>query len=98
MASNEHQLAYSALAAPGGDLEAFAHSPILIALKKTPGGVRSGNFIGVKHRGVMLSSPNDVAPAMKRANAIMYDIGTNEYKLFSKAHQSALETYNPPLP
>ena len=79
-------------------LEAFAHSPILIALKKTPGGVRSGNFKGVEHRGVMLSSPKDVAPAMKKVNAIMYDFGTKEYKLFSKAYQSALETYDPPLP
>ena len=79
-------------------LEAFAHSPILIALKKTPGGVRSGNFKGVERKGVMLSSPKDVAPAMKKENAIMYDFGTKEYKLFSKAHQSALETYDPPLP
>jgi hypothetical protein len=81
-----------------GDLEEFTHSPILIALKKTPGGVRSGNFKGVEHRGVMLSSPKDVAPAMKKVNAIMYDFGTKEYKLFSKAFQSALETYDPPLP
>jgi hypothetical protein len=77
-------------------LEGFAHSPILIALKKTPGGVRSGIFKGVEHRGVMLSSPKDVVPAMKLRNAIMYDFEAGEYKLFSKAHQTALETCDPP--
>ena len=78
-----------------GDLEAFSHSPILAALKKTPGGVRSGDLKGVEHKGVLLSSPKDVAPAMKKVNAIMYDFGAREYKLFSKSHQTALETYDP---
>ena len=78
------------------DLVAFIHSPILIALKKSPGGVCPGNFKGVEHEGVMLSSPKDVVPAMKLRNAIMYDFEAGEYKLFSKAHQTALETYDPP--
>ena len=53
---------------------------------------------GERKKAVMLSSPKDVAPAMKKVNAIMYDFETKEYKLFSKAYQSALETYDPPLP
>ena len=43
----------------------------------------------------MLSSPKDVVPAMEKVNAIMYDFEAGEYKLFSKAHQTALETYDP---
>jgi hypothetical protein len=35
---------------------------------------------------------------MKLRNTIMYDFEAGEYKLFSKAHQTALETYVPPLP
>jgi len=79
-----------------GDLEAFVHKPILAALKKSPGGVRSGNFDGVKHEGVLLSAPKDVAPAMKKVNAIMYDFEARQYKLFSKAHETALKTFDPP--
>ena len=77
-------------------LEAFIHKPILAALKTSPDGVQSGSFDGVKHEGVLLSSPMLVAPAMKITNAIMYDFGTGHYKLFSKAHQTALKTYDPP--
>ena len=49
----------------------------------------------MKHEGALLSSPKLVAPAMKITPAIMYDFGTREYKLFSKAHKTALETYDP---
>ena len=80
------------------DLVAFIHSPILIALKKSPGGVHFDNFKGVEHKGILLSEPKLVAPAMKLRNTIMYDFEAREYKLFSKAHQTALETYVPPLP
>ena len=77
------------------DLEAFIHKPILAALKTSPDGVQSGSFDCVEHKGVLLSSPKLVAPAMKISNAIMYDFGTGQYKLFSKAHQTALKTYDP---
>ena len=80
------------------DLIAFLHKPILIALKKTPGGVRSNIFDNVKHDGVLLCEPKLVAPAMKLRNTVMYDFETGMYKLFSKAHQTALETYDPPRP
>jgi len=75
-----------------GDLEAFIHTPIIAALKKSPGGVLSGSFDGVKHEGVLLSEPKLVAPAMKVRNTIVYDFEAGEYKLFSKAHQTALKT------
>lgn len=77
------------------DLVAFIHTPILAALKKTPGGVRPDIFKGVKDNGALLSSPKDVAPGMKKVGAIMFDFEAREYKLFSKAHQTALETYDP---
>jgi len=79
-----------------GDLEAFVHIPILAALKKSPGGVRSGNFVGVEHKSIPLSEPKLVAPAMKLRNAIMYDFEARQYKLFSKAHETALKTFDPP--
>ena len=87
----------SALAWADADLVAFLHKPILAALKKSPEGVSVKLFDGVKHEGVPLSSPKLVAPAMKITNAIVYDFVAREYKLFSKAHQTALKTYDPPL-
>jgi hypothetical protein len=77
------------------DLEAFSLPPIIAALKKSPGGVRSGNFVGIVHEKVKLSAPKDVAPAMKKVNAIMYDFEEGQYKLFSKAHETALKTFDP---
>ena len=87
----------SVLAWADADLVAFLHKPILAALKKSPEGVSVKLFDGVKHEGVPLSSPKLVAPAMKITNAIVYDFVAREYKLFSKAHQTALKTYDPPL-
>ena len=78
-----------------GDLVAFIHKPILAALKKTPGGVHHTFFDAVKDNGALLSSPKDVVPGMKKVGAIMFDFEAREYKLFSKAHQTALETYDP---
>jgi tripartite-type tricarboxylate transporter receptor subunit TctC len=67
--------------------------PIITALKKSPEGVSIELFDGVEHKGVLLSSPKLVAPAMKITNAIIFDFETGQYKLFSKAHQTALKTY-----
>jgi len=78
-----------------GDLVAFIHTPILAALKKTPGGVHHTFFDAVEDHGALLSSPKDVVPGMKKVGAIMFDFEAREYKLFSKAHQTALETYDP---
>jgi len=78
------------------DLVAFIHTPIIAALKKSPGGVLSGSFKGMEHKGVPLNSPRQVGPAMKEVNAIVYDFGARQYKLFSKAHQTAVATYDPP--
>ena len=33
---------------------------------------------------------------MKEVNAIMYDFEARQYKLFSKAHETALKTFDPP--
>jgi len=79
-----------------GDLEAFIHKPILVELKRSPSGVRSSIFDGVEHKGILLSDPRQVASAMKLKNTIMYDFKSRQYKLFSKAHQTALKTYQPP--
>ena len=86
----------SALAYADMDLVAFLHEPILTALKKSPEGVSAELFDGVEHKGVLLSEPKLVAPAMKLRNTIIFDFETKQYKLFSKAHQTALKTYDPP--
>jgi hypothetical protein len=86
----------SALEYAKKDLVAFLHKPILTALKKSPEGVSVELFDGVKHEGVLLSSPKLVASAMKITNAIIFDFEAGQYKLFSKAHQTALKTYDPP--
>jgi hypothetical protein len=78
-----------------GDLVAFIHKPILSALKKSPGGVSIDAFNNVENDGVLLSSPKLVAPAMKISNAIYYDFKARRYKLFSKAHETALKNYDP---
>jgi len=77
------------------DLVAFLHQPILAALKKSPDGVSVESFSGVKHDGVLLCEPKLVAPAMKLRNTIIFDFETGQYKLYSKAHETALKTYNP---
>jgi hypothetical protein len=79
-----------------GDLTAFVHQPLIAALKDFPDGVRVDYFKGVEDKGVPLFSPGDVAPAMKKRNTIIYDFKANQYKLFSKAHKTALKTYDPP--
>jgi hypothetical protein len=83
------------LASARQDLEAFVHEPILAALKKSPDGVLSGTFQGIKHEEVWLSEPMLVAPAMELRNTVLYDFKTGQYKLFSKAHQTALKTFDP---
>ena len=77
------------------DLVAFLHKPILVALKKSPGGVSVMSFGGKEHEGVQLSAPKEVAVAMKKRNAILYNLETQQYQPFSKAHQTALKTYTP---
>jgi len=83
------------LAMAEADLVAFLHQPILVALKKSPGGVSVKSFGGKEHKGVPLSAPKDVAVAMKKVNAIFYNLETQQYQPFSKAHQTALKTYTP---
>ena len=85
-----------ALASAKVDLVAFLHQPILTALKKSPKNVGIESFSGVEHKGIPLSEPKLVAPAMKLRNAIVFDFEEGQYKLFSKAHQTALKTYDPP--
>ena len=85
----------SVLALAEADLVAFLHKPILAALKKSPGGVSVKSFDGKEHMGVPLSEPRLVATAMKEVNAIFYNLETQQYQPFSKAHQTALKTYTP---
>jgi hypothetical protein len=82
------------VASARGDLVEFIHKPILSALKKSPGGVSTEHFNNIENKGVSLSSPKFVAPAMKVSNAIFYDFKTRRYKLFSKAHETALKNYD----
>ena len=86
----------AALCAAERDLARFTHQPILKALKSSPDGVSTAKFQGVKHEGVHLAEPKEVAVAMKKSNAIVYHIPSGEYRLTSRAHRTALlERYKP---
>jgi len=74
---------------------AFPLKPILKALKEHPEGVSPDIFNNVKYEGVDLSNPQAVGYAMKRSNAIVYRIENQKYQLLSKAHESALQAYEP---
>ena len=52
------------------DLEAFQHTPILAALKKSPSGISIETFKGMRLDGVRLSDPREVSEAMKVRNVI----------------------------
>ena len=82
--------------AANSDLAGFTHKPILKALKLSPDGVPTVKFDGIKHEGVNLAEPKQVAVAMKMRNAIVYHMPSGEYRLASRAHRTALlERYNP---
>ena len=84
------------LCAADNDLSAFAHEPILEALKLSPDGVRTKVFRGVESKGVNLAEPKQVALAMKERNAIIYHHPSGEYRLASRAHRTALiERWSP---
>jgi energy-coupling factor transporter ATP-binding protein EcfA2 len=77
------------------DLVAFAHQPILKALKNKPDGVSPEFFNNQKHNGVHLAVPAHVGLAMKESNAIVYRMERDEYQLMSTAHRTALKAYDP---
>ena len=79
------------LCAADNDLSAFAHEPILEALKLSPDGVRTKIFRGVENEGVNLAEPKQVALAMNERNAIIYHHPSGEYRLASSAHRTALD-------
>jgi len=77
------------------ELAAFPLKPILKALKEHPEGVSPDFFNNVECKGVDLSNPQAVGYAMKRSNAIVYRIENQKYQLLSKAHETALQAYEP---
>ena len=86
----------AALCAAEADLAGFTHKPILKALKASPDGVRIVKFDGIKHEGVNLAQPKQVAVAMKEQAAIVYHMPSGEYRLATRAHRTALlERYDP---
>jgi len=80
------------------ELTAFPLKPILNALKEHPEGVSPKFFNNVKYEGVDLSNPQAAGYAMKRSNAIVYRIENQKYQLLSKAHETALQAYEPKYP
>jgi len=72
------------------DLGAFEHTPIITALQASPDGVPKKIFRGVKHNGINLAAPREVAMAMKKACAVMFHFPSYEYRLVSRAHRTAL--------
>ena len=86
----------AALCLADDDLCSFDHPHILKALKASPDGVRRKQFQGVKHEGVNLAQPKDVAVAMKEQAVIVFHQPSGEYRMASRAHRTALlERYNP---
>jgi hypothetical protein len=84
------------LCAAKSDLSAFAHEPILEALKLSPDGVSTDMFRGVKNEGVNLAEPKQVALAMKERQAIIYHHPSREYRLASRAYRTTLlERWSP---
>ena len=80
----------AAVRAAQDDLDMFIHKPILQALKLAPEGVHAVKFVGVKHEGVHLVEPKEVALAMQMRNAIVYHLPSREYRMASRAHRTAL--------
>ena len=78
------------LCAAKRDLSAFAHDPILEALKSSPDGVSTDMFKGIENKGINLAQPKEVALAMKKTNAIIYHQPSGEYRLASRAYRTAL--------
>jgi len=76
-------------------LACFPLKPILKALKEHPEGVSPEFFNNMEYKGVDLSNPQAVGYAMKRYHAIVYRIENGKYQLLSKAHETALQTYEP---
>ena len=84
------------LCAADNDLSAFAHEPILEALKLSPDGVRTKVFRGIESKGVNLAAPRQVAVAMKEGQGIVYHHPSGEYRMASRAHRTALiERWSP---
>ena len=84
------------LCAAENDLSAFAHEPILEALKLSPDGVSTDMFRGIENKGVNLAEPTEVALAVKMRQAIIYHHPSGEYRLASRAHRTALiERWSP---
>ena len=71
-------------------LAAFRHKPILKALKASPDGVSTDEFDGVWDEKVYLAQPKQVAAAMEMCKAVVYHVPSREYRLFSRAHRTAL--------
>lgn len=72
------------------DLVAFPPTQILRALKANPSGISTSSFMGQNHGDVNLAQPKDVARFMVRNRAILYDVDSRQYKLYSKTHESVL--------
>ena len=78
------------------NLVAFQLQPLLLALKEHPEeGVSPEYFGKEKYEGIDLSNPVEVGAAMKRSNAVLYDMKKRRYKLISQVHKVALRTYDP---
>lgn len=76
-------------------LVAFAHQPILKALKDHSEGITPKYFKKQKDEGVDLSHPTAVGVAMKSVNTIVYRMELDKYMLMSTAHRTALKSYEP---
>lgn len=78
------------------DLARFKHQRLVRALKIQPDGVPLMKLNNEFDGETQLNDPLVVAPAIKASQAIMYCIEKREYRLQTRAHRTALVSYNPP--
>lgn len=78
------------------ELKKFTLFPILRALKASPEGVSTDVFVGQRYEGINLANPVEVFRAMKETNVVMYHSPSDQYRLVSKAHATALANFNIP--
>jgi hypothetical protein len=82
------------LCAADNDLSAFAHKPILEALKLSPDGVSTCMFRGINNDRVNLVESKDLALAMKMRQAIIYHHPSGDCaKSTSHSTDRAMESY-----
>jgi hypothetical protein len=76
------------------ELVTFPFPAILRALKKSPSGVDIMSLPHERYAGVDLRAPREVGRRME-LQPVLYNVAQRQYQLASRAHLTALKTYEP---